>query len=58
MPECCTICNETVEMYNGQGFGRGRLVWQGRWFFGGSPTGMKIIFKTGRWGGDGVIVWF
>ena len=51
MPECCTICNETVEMYNGQGFERSRLVWHGRWTPGGSPTGMKIIFKTG--GGEG-----
>ena len=56
MPECRTICNESVEIYNGQGFERSRLVWQERWTFGGSPTGMKIIFKTGGWVGGGLIV--
>jgi hypothetical protein len=55
MPECSNICNATVEMYNGQGFERGRVFWRRCPLFCDSPTGMKIIFKTGGWGGGNVL---
>jgi hypothetical protein len=56
MPEWFIKCNTIVEMYNGQGFERDRVVCRRGCFFGEGHTGMKIIFKTGGWGGENVHV--